>query len=158
MFGTTKLSKTDVAARFFSVAFGMSYAPSTGEVLVTTSSVRVAVVQAAPVAFDREYTIEKVRSLTRTAASRGAKLVVFPEAFVSAYPRGMTFGAVVGDRSPEGRDWYRRYWDSSVDVPGETVDAIGEIARESEVYVVIGVIERDGGTLYCTALFLAPNG
>jgi len=125
---------------------------------VTTSSVRVAVVQAAPVAFDREYTIEKVRSLTRTAASRGAKLVVFPEAFVSAYPRGMTFGAVVGDRSPEGRDWYRRYWDSSVDVPGETVDAIGEIARESEVYVVIGVIERDGGTLYCTALFLAPNG
>ena len=60
---------------------------------MTQSTVRVAVVQAAPVSFDREFTIEKVRVLTREAAGRGAKLVVFPEAFVSAYPRGMTFGA-----------------------------------------------------------------
>ena len=121
-------------------------------------TVRVAVVQAAPVAFDREYTLEKVRTLTRNAAARGAKLVVFPEAFVSAYPRGMTFGAVVGDRSPEGREWFRRYWESSVDVPGDGVDAIAAIARECETHIVIGVIERDGGTLYCTALFFAPNG
>ena len=72
---------------------------------------RVAVVQAAPVAFDRACTLGKVRALTLEASKRGAKLAVFPEAFVSAYPRGMTFGAVVGDRSSAGRDWYRRYWD-----------------------------------------------
>jgi len=70
----------------------------------------------------------------------------------------MTFGAVVGDRSPEGRDWYRRYWESSVDVPGEAFDEIAAIAREAEVYLVIGVIERDGGTLYCSVLFFAPDG
>jgi nitrilase len=120
--------------------------------------VRVAVVQAAPVAFDRECTLEKVRTLTLEASGRGAKLVVFPEAFVSAYPRGMTFGAVIGDRSPEGREWYRRYWESSVDVPGQAVDTLAGVAGEAEAYLVIGVIERDGGTLYCTVLFFAPNG
>ena len=120
--------------------------------------VRVAVVQAAPVAFDRQCTVSKVRSLTLEASQRGAKLAVFPEAFVSAYPRGMTFGAVIGDRSPEGRDWYRRYWESSVDVPGSVVDELGAIAAEAESHLVIGVIERDGGTLYCTVLFFGPDG
>lgn len=120
--------------------------------------VRVAIVQAAPVAFDRECTLEKVRTLTLEASGRGAKLVVFPEAFVSAYPRGMTFGAVIGDRSPEGRDWYRRYWESSIDVPGQAVDMLAGVAREADAYLVIGVIERDGGTLYCTVLYFAPNG
>jgi nitrilase len=123
-----------------------------------SSTIRVAVVQAAPVAFDRECTLAKVRSLAQDSAARGAKLVVFPEAFVSAYPRGMTFGAVVGNRTPEGREWYRRYWESSVDVPGAAVDTLGDVARESGIHLVIGVIERDGGTLYCTALFFAPNG
>jgi nitrilase len=121
-------------------------------------NVRIAVVQAAPVAFDRECTLRKVRALTLEASQRGAKLAVFPEAFVSAYPRGMTFGAVVGDRTPAGRDWYRRYWESSVEVPGPSVDELGAIARDGEIYLVIGVIERDGGTLYCTVLFFAPNG
>ena len=123
-----------------------------------TRNVRVAVVQAAPVAFDRECTLEKLHTLSVEAANRGAQLIVFPEAFVSAYPRGMTFGTVVGDRSPEGRDWYRRYWESSVDVPGDAVDRMRTVARETRSHMVIGVIERDGGTLYCTALFFAPNG
>jgi nitrilase len=125
---------------------------------LASSTTRVAVVQAAPVAFDRECTLAKVRLLAQDAAARGARLVVFPEAFVSAYPRGMTFGAVVGNRTPEGREWYRRYWESSVDVPGPAVDTMADIARESAIYLVIGVIERDGGTLYCTVLFFAPNG
>ena len=123
-----------------------------------TSMVRVAVVQAAPVAFDREFTLAKVRQLTGEAASRGAKLVLFPEAFVSAYPRGMTFGAVVGNRTDEGREWYRRYWESSVDVPGEATATLADIARESAIHLVIGVIERDGASLYCTVLFFAPDG
>jgi nitrilase len=120
--------------------------------------VSAAVVQAAPVAFDLEATVAKVERLTADAAAGGAGLVVFPEAFVSCYPRGITFGATVGARSPEGRAWFRRYWESSVDVPGPVVDRLGTIAREQEVYLVIGVIERDAGTLYCTALFLSPDG
>jgi predicted amidohydrolase len=77
---------------------------------------------------------------------------------VSCYPRGITFGATIGARTSEGRAWFRRYWESSVDVPGPVVDRLGAIARERGVYLVIGVIERDGGTLYCTALFLGPDG
>src|SRR5918995_6790847 len=80
--------------------------------------VSAAVVQAAPVVFDVEATVAKVERLTADAAGSGAALVVFPEAFVSCYPRGITFGATVGARSPEGRAWFRRYWESSVDVPG----------------------------------------
>jgi len=120
--------------------------------------VKVAVVQAAPVAFDRERTLEKVRALAAEAAGLGAQLVLFPEAFVSAYPRGLDFGATIGDRSPQGREEFRLYWESSVDVPGPAVDALGSMARANRIYLVIGVIERDAGTLYCTVLFFAPDG
>src|SRR5438445_7075192 len=82
---------------------------------------KVAVVQASPVMFDRERTIKKVQALAAEAARQGARLVVFPEAFVSAYPRGLDFGAVVGSSSDGGREQFRRYWESSVDVPGPAV-------------------------------------
>jgi nitrilase len=120
--------------------------------------VRAAVVQAAPIAFDRERTLEKVRALTADAASQQAQLVVFPEAFVSAYPRGLNFGAVVGDRSPEGREQYRLYWESAVDIPGPAMEGLAQIAAQNHVYLVVGVIERDGGTLYCSVVFFAPDG
>lgn len=120
--------------------------------------VRAAVVQAAPVAFDVERTLEKAQRLLDEAASSGARLVVFPEAFVTCYPRGVTFGATIGERTREGRELFRRYWESSIDVPGPVTDRLGEMAREHSVYLVIGVIERAGGTLYCTALFFNPAG
>jgi len=118
----------------------------------------VAVVQAAPVAFDRERTLAKLHDLAGEAARRGARVVVFPEAFVSAYPRGLDFGAVVGSRTEEGREDFRRYWESSVDIPGPAIDAMARTARSNDIYLVVGVIERDGGTLYCTAVFFAPDG
>lgn len=115
-------------------------------------------IQAAPVVFDCGATIEKVRTLAAGAASQGARIAVFPEAFVSAYPKGLDFGARVGGRTPEGRAMFRRYFESAVDVPGPDVDALGAIARDHSLYIVIGVIERDGGTLYCTALFFDADG
>src|SRR3954451_19463372 len=122
------------------------------------SPVRVAVVQAAPVAFDREGTLEKVRGLAGEAASRRAGLIVFPEAFVSGYPRGLDFGVRVGSRTPEGRELFRRYWDSAVGVPGPAVDALGAAARQAGAHLVVGVVERDGGTLYCSVLFFDRDG
>jgi len=119
---------------------------------------KVAVVQATPVLFDRERTLRKVQSLVAEAARQGARLVLFPEAFVSAYPRGLDFGAVVGSRSDAGREQFRRYWESSVDVPGSAVEALARTAKRGGVYLVIGVIERDRGTLYCTVLFFSPKG
>jgi nitrilase len=116
------------------------------------------VVQAAPVAFDRDRTLDRVAKLTAEAAAVGAGLVVFPEAFVSGYPKLADFGAVVGRRSPEGREWFRRYHESSIDLPGPGLDRLCDIARVHTVHLVIGVIERVGGTLYCTVLFIGPDG
>jgi nitrilase len=118
----------------------------------------VAVVQAAPVAFDLERSLAKAQALAAEAAGKGARIVLFPEAFLSAYPRGLDFGAVIGSRSEEGREDFRRYWESSVDVPGPAVNALAGTALEHRIYLVIGVVERDGGTLYCSVLFFAPDG
>ena len=122
------------------------------------STVTVAVVQAAPVAFDVARTLQKTADLAADARARGARLAVFPEAFVSAYPRGLDFGAVVGSRTPEGREQFRRYWESAIDVPGPDVDTLGRIAAANRLHLVVGVIERERGTLYCTVLFFGPDG
>ena len=120
------------------------------------TTVSAAVVQAAPVAFDVEATLDKAERLAAEAAGDR--------------PRGLPGGVRV--RLPararlrrrrrvahrRGRAWFRRYWESSIDVPGPAVDRLAAIAREHGVHLVIGVIERDGGTLYCTALFFAPDG
>lgn len=123
---------------------------------------KVAVVQASPVLFNREATIEKTCGLILEAAEKDVKLILFPEAFIPAYPRGLSFGAVVGSRSSEGRRTWQRYWENAVDVPGPAVEIIGEAVREAGVYLAIGVIERDTqfskGTLYCTLLYFGPDG
>jgi len=119
---------------------------------------RVAVIQAAPVVFDCAATLAKVEKLAADAAAGGAGLVLFPEAFISGYPRGISFGTVIGDRTAEGRDHFRRYWESSIDIPGPALDRLVRLAAELGIFMVVGVIERDGGTLYCTAVFVSPDG
>lgn len=121
-------------------------------------SFTAAVIQAAPVVFDAAKTVEKLRDLAADAARRGARLAVFPEAFVSAYPKGLDFGARIGQRAPEGRDDFRRYWDSSIEVPGPETAAIGAAAEAGRMVLVVGVIERELGTLYCSALYFGPDG
>jgi nitrilase len=124
--------------------------------------VTVAVVQASPVLFDRKATVEKACRLTAEASAHGARLVVFPEAFVPAYPRGLSFGAVIGSRTSDGRRTWQTYWDNAVDVPGPDTRALGAAARAANAYVAVGVIERDSyfsrGTLYCTLLYFGPSG
>jgi nitrilase len=126
------------------------------------NSVRAAVVQAAPVLFDRDGTVEKVARLTLQAGEGGADLVVFPEAYVGGYPWGLAFGTAVGGRSDAGRRTWERYWQSAVDVPGPETDRMGRAAREAGVHLAVGVVERDtsysGGTLFCTVLYFGPDG
>ena len=123
-----------------------------------SKTIKAAVVQAGPVLFDTPKTMVKLAGLAREAADKGADLVVFPEAFVGGYPKGIDFGARLGMRSPEGREDFRRYYESAIDLPGPEAARLGEIARDNGVHLVVGVIERDGGTLYCTALTYGPNG
>lgn len=123
---------------------------------------KVAVVQAGSIVMNKEKCIDKAIDFIQEAGDQGANIIVFPEAYIPAYPRGMSFGAVVGSRTAEGRSEFLRYSQNAITVPGPETDRLGEAAKKVEAYVVMGVIERDsefsGGTLYCTVIFFGPDG
>lgn len=121
---------------------------------------RIAVVQAAPVLFDKEACLEKTLALMEEAAANGAELIVFPELFIPGYPFGMTFGFTVGSRTAEGRADWKRYYDASILVPGPETARLAEAAKRLGVYVSLGISERDAvtATLYNSNLFIAPDG
>ena len=121
-------------------------------------SFKAAVIQDSAIVFNLAATIDKVEILTNKAIAKGAELVLFPEAFVSAYPKGLDFGARVGQRSDKGREDFLRYYDSSLDFKSEEYYRLLGIAKKHKVLLVIGVIERDDGTLYCTVLFISKTG
>lgn len=118
----------------------------------------VALVQAAPRLFDTPATLEITLQRLREAAAAGARLVVFPEAFLGGYPKGHDFGARVGSRSAEGRAWFARYHANAVLRDGPEVAAVRDGVREAQVWCVLGLIERSGGTLYCVAATFGPDG
>jgi len=122
------------------------------------TTVRVAVVQAGSVPFDTETCVDKAVRLIGDAAASGAKVIVFPEAFVPGYPKGLNYGLVVGARDAAGREEFRLYLDAAIEVPGPQTQRLGEAAAAHGAYVVIGVIERALGTCYCTVLFFGPDG
>lgn len=119
---------------------------------------RAAVVQAGSVLFDTPRTLEKLADLASSARTAGAELAVFPEAFIGGYPKGLQFGASLGRRTPEGREEFRRYFESAIEVPGPETEFLGTVALGNRLQLVTGVIERSGGTLYCTVLFFGPDG
>jgi len=113
----------------------------------------VAAVQATPVFCDRDATIDKVAELTKEAVGHDARLVAFSEGFVPTYPDWVWRTTPWGDR-----DWYERWFDQTVDLPGPACDALGAIAREHRCYLAIPVNERDGGTVYNTLCYFGPDG
>ncbi|VDK73676.1 unnamed protein product [Anisakis simplex] len=112
--------------------------------------VKVAIVQAGTVLFDNKKTLQKLRDYARQAAESGADLVLFPEAFIGGYLKGLTFGVRMGTRSEEGRDEFRRYWECAIQEDGPESKQLAAIADEFNIYLVTGVIERIGSTLYCS--------
>lgn len=116
-------------------------------------SYKAAVVQAASLPTDPLGSAHKAAHLIREAAGNGAKLIVFPEAFLGGYPKGASFGTPVGMRKPEGRYDFQRYFEGAIELDGPEVQVVCEATAETGAFVVMGVIERNGGTVYCTALF-----
>jgi nitrilase len=115
----------------------------------------VAAAQYAPVLLDRDATLDRVEEIARDAAAQGVGLLAFPETFVPGYP----------DWVWRARPWdadsqrlYARFAASAVEVPGAAADRLGAIARESRLWLSIGVTEKAGSTLYNTLLWFSPDG
>lgn len=123
----------------------------------TNGKFTAAAVQTAPVFLNKVETIGKIISLIEEAAGNGASLIVFPEAIIPAYPY---WPKDLG--SAEGRklvlDAYTELYKNSVEIPGDDTEKLCEAAKKAGAYIVLGVNERDGGTLYNTILYIDRNG
>jgi nitrilase len=125
------------------------------------ATIKVACIQAEPVVLDREATIDKLDALAAEAAGAGAQLLVFPEAFVPAYPSSTWARALAGWTEPGAKETFARLARESVAVPGPAAERIGAAARRHGVWIVTGVTEVDPdrpSTLYNTLLYHAPDG
>jgi nitrilase len=123
--------------------------------------VKVACIQAEPVVLDREATIDKLERLAGEAAAAGAQLLVFPEAFVPAYPSSVWARAFAGWAEPGAKEAFALLARESVAVPGPAEARIGAAAREHGLWIVTGVTEVDPerpSTLYNTLLYHGPDG
>jgi nitrilase len=119
---------------------------------------KAAVVQAEPVGGDTQATVVKATNLITECGRSGAQVAVFPEAFVGGYPKGASFNIFLGGRTPEGREEFKCYYDQAINVPGPETVSIGQAVKAAKIFLTLGVIERDQGTLYCTALLFGPQG
>jgi aliphatic nitrilase len=115
--------------------------------------VRVAAVQAAPVWLDREATTEKAVAFIEQAADGGAGLVTFSEGWLPGYPWWIWLGSPAW-----GVPFFLALHANSVEVPSETTAKLCNAAKQYNVQVVMGMSERDGGSLYCTQLFIDEEG
>ncbi len=122
-------------------------------------SIKVAVVQATPIFFDIEKTIEKAIAIIEKQAAKGVQLILFPESFIPGYPRGFSFEAVVGKRKDEGRELYLDYWNNSLAIGSQIFNKLEKIIKKSGAYVIMGATEKDEfhGSLYCSMLYFSPE-
>ena len=121
---------------------------------------KVAAVQATPVFLDREATIDKACELIATASSEGARLIVFPEAFIPTYPEWI-WGIPPGEQGLLN-ELYSELLTNSVTIPSDATDRLCEAARLANAYVVMGMSERNveasGASLYNTLLYIDAQG
>lgn len=103
-------------------------------------------------------TLANILAFEADIKASGASVVVMPEALLGGYPKGEIFGTRLGYRLPEGREAFANYYQNAIDVPSPETEALTGLSQRTQAALVVGVIERDGNTLYCTALYFQPEG
>ena len=116
-------------------------------------AVRAAAIQLSPVLENATGTVDKVLAAIREAAASGVQLAVFPETFVPYYPY-FSFVKPPVQMGPE----HMRLYENAPTVPGPATDAVAAAARSAGMVVVLGVNERDHGTIYNTQLVFDADG
>ena len=121
---------------------------------------KIALVQAEPVLFDKDASLEKALKYIEEAAGNKAELIVFPELFIPGYPIGMNFGFSMGKRTEAGRKDWMRYYHASLIAGGAEFEALAQAAVEANAYISMGFSERDAvkGTLYNSNVIFEPDG
>ncbi|KAJ4421286.1 hypothetical protein N0V82_003796, partial [Gnomoniopsis sp. IMI 355080] len=159
--------------------------PTAGQIRLATSSPSTGPTTA--------LTIQQIHTLAFRAAKSHVDILLLPEAYIGGYPRGSSFGCVIGGRSAEGRDEFVKYFESAVDLgdsvgdgagggdswvrremEGDGVEGLEEghkgkmrgdgtreelehIAADTGVFIVVGLIEKAGGSLYCAVVYVCPQ-
>src|ERR1043165_2380818 len=119
-------------------------------------TVRVAAIQATPVMLDAEACGEKAIRLLGEAAGQGAELAVLPETFVPLYPSNRWAKGAAGFSGWD--ELWERPHANAVEVPGPLVDALAAACKRLKAYAVVGINERDGGSLYNAYVTVGPQG
>jgi nitrilase len=115
--------------------------------------IKVAAAQIRPVLFSLEGSVQRVLAAMAEAAAQGVTLIVFPETVLPYYP----YFSFVEPPVLMGRSHLALY-DQAVTVPGPAIDAVAAAAREHAMYVLLGINEREGGSLYNAQLLIDDRG
>jgi len=122
--------------------------------------IKVAAVQDAPVFLDKDATVEKACGLIKKAASQGASLILFPETYISTYP-DWVWSVPASNKKMIG-ELYTALYENAITVPDDATAILCKAARDSSVYVVIGINERNSessnASLYNSMLYISPEG
>ena len=103
-------------------------------------------------------TLDRILTFETDIKQSNCNVLVMPEALLGGYPKGSDFGTRVGYRTDEGREEFLQYWQQAVDLDGPEVIVLTKLAKQIGTAIVIGIIERGGTTLFCTALFISDKG
>ena len=123
-------------------------------------SIKLAAAQLSPVFLNKEKTIEKACNAILEAGKNGAKLIVFPEAYISGYPDWVWL--IPNSKGAELNELYLKLVENSVSVPDESTAKLCKAAKSAKINVVMGMHERNSETsnasLYNSLLFIDENG
>jgi len=103
-------------------------------------------------------TLDRILTFETEIKQSNCDVLVMPEALLGGYPKGSDFGTRLGYRTDEGREEFLQYWQQAIDLDGPEVIALAKLAKQNGTAIVIGIIERGGTTLFCTALFISDKG